>query len=223
MSGDVVVVGLGNPGSEYRGTRHNLGEDVVRELARRLGADVSRKRWQALVGTARVQAGAGVEASGSETAGVGAAGVGAPGRARTVWLVLPQTYMNMSGRAVAAALRDTGCAPDSLWVVHDELDLPLCRLRIRQGGSSAGNNGIKSIIGSVHTPDFWRFRVGVGKPPPGRGVDYVLGRWSRAEAARVPAVIEGCASALELALLEGPVRAMDAYNRAGSLGCDELP
>ena len=202
----MVVVGLGNPGAEYAGTRHNLGEAVVREFARRRGIDVSRKRWHSLVGS-----GPGVQ---------GALG----GR---VWVVLPQTYMNESGRAVKQALRDLDAGPESVWVVHDELDLPLCRLRIRLGGSAAGNNGIRSIIGSLGSPEFWRFRVGVGKPPAAggarRGVDYVLGRWSRAEAERVPAVVSGVADALERALSEGIVRAMDLYNRAGSLGCDELP
>ena len=198
----MVIVGLGNPGAEYAGTRHNLGEACVRELARRLGVEVTRKRWRSLVGLADVSF------------------EGFAGRA---WLVLPQTFMNLSGAAVAAALRDTGAGPDSLWVVHDELDLPLCRLRIRLGGSSAGNNGVKSIIGSLGTDAFWRFRVGVGKPPSSRrGVDYVLGRWSRAEAARLAPVVDGVADALEESLRSGIVRARDLYNRSGALGCPEL-
>jgi PTH1 family peptidyl-tRNA hydrolase len=201
----VVIVGLGNPGAEYAGTRHNLGETCVRELGRRLGVEITRKRWRSLVGFADV--------------GLGGAG-GFTGR---VWLVLPQTFMNLSGAAVASALRDVGVGPDSLWVVHDELDLPLCRLRIRRGGSSAGNNGVKSIISALGTDGFWRFRIGVGKPPSSRrGVDYVLGRWSRVEATRVPLVVEGVASALEEALRSGIVRARDLYNRSGALGCEEL-
>ena len=199
---DVVIVGLGNPGPEYAGTRHNLGEAVVRELASRARVDISRKRWQSLVGSF-------------------AGPAGGPAR---VWLVLPQTYMNLSGRAVAAALRDVGVGPDALWVVHDELDLPLCRLRIQFARSAAGNNGVRSIIATLRTSEFWRFRVGVGKPPVARrGVGYVLGRWSRAEAARVPSVVSGVADAVEVALREGVVRAMDLYNQAGSLGCEELP
>lgn len=197
-------MGLGNPGPEYAGTRHNLGEACVLEVARRAGVEVRRKRWQSLVGSFEVRP----------------AGGAGGGRA---WLVLPQTYMNLSGRAVAAALRDLGLGPSDVWVVHDELDLPLCRLRIRGDGSSAGNNGIQSIIGSLRTDSFWRFRVGVGKPPAAaKGVGYVLGRWSRAEAERVPKVVAGVADAIEVALREGIVRAMDLYNRAGSLGCDEL-
>lgn len=197
---DVVIVGLGNPGPEYAGTRHNLGQACVLELARRVGVEVSRKRWQSLVGSFAFGE------SGSR-----------------VWLVLPQTFMNLSGRAVASCVRDLGLAPSDVWVVHDELDLPLCRLRIRQDGSSAGNNGVKSIIASLRGSSFWRFRVGVGKPPAARaGVGYVLGRWSRAEASVVPVVVGGVADALEVALRDGLVRAMDLYNRSGSLGCEEL-
>ena len=197
----IVIVGLGNPGAGYAGTRHNLGETCVRALASRLGVEISRKRWRSLVGFSDRP-------------------LGFPGR---VWLMLPQTFMNRSGDAVAAALRDAGVGPASAWVVHDELDLPLCRLRIRLGGSAAGNNGVKSILGALGTDQFWRFRIGVGKPPSSRlGVNYVLGRWSRAEAARLPAVVAGVTDALEEALRSGVVRAMDLYNRAGSLGCEEL-
>lgn len=208
-------MGLGNPGREYSGTRHNLGEDVVRELARRMDVDVSRKRWSALVGAGRPL--------GPGPAGQAGAAVGE----RRVWMVLPQTFMNLSGRSVALAVRDLRARTDAVWVVHDELDLPLCRLRIRLGGSAAGNNGVRSVISSLGTQDFWRFRVGVGRPPggggDGRGVQYVLGRWSRTESERLPGVVAGVADALQLALREGPVRAMDVYNRSGSLGCEELP
>jgi PTH1 family peptidyl-tRNA hydrolase len=194
-----LIVGLGNPEEDYADTRHNLGFACVRELARRLDVKIDRKRWQSLVGRSE---------------------------ARGVWFVLPQTYMNLSGEAVARALRDTKLTPDQLWVVHDELDLPLCRLRIRRGGSGAGHNGVLSIISSLGTPDFVRFRVGIGKParkgsPAGRS--YVLGRFTKAEAARVPAIVDGVADALEMGLDAGIERAMERFNRAGSLGCEELP
>jgi PTH1 family peptidyl-tRNA hydrolase len=196
---ELLIVGLGNPESEYADTRHNLGFACVRELAGRLGIEVARKRWQSLVGH-------------SETHGV--------------WLVLPQTYMNLSGQPVAKALRDLSLTPQRLWVVHDELDLPMCRMRIRLGGSGAGHNGVLSIISALGMPDFVRFRVGIGKPsskgsPAGR--HYVLGRFTKAEAARLPNIVDGVASALELALEAGVERAMDKFNRPGALGCDELP
>ena len=192
-------MGLGNPESEYADTRHNLGFACVRELARRLGVSVDRKRWQSLIGRSE---------------------------AKRLWLVMPQTFMNLSGEAVAKALKDIGLAPEQTWVVYDELDLPMCRMRIRRGGSGAGHNGVRSLISSLGTDDFVRFRVGIGKPsrkgsPAGR--HYVLGRFTKAEAERLPQVINGVADALELALQAGIERAMDRYNRAGALGCEELP
>ncbi|TMF30978.1 MAG: aminoacyl-tRNA hydrolase [Chloroflexi bacterium] len=194
-----LIVGLGNPESEYADTRHNLGFACVRELARRLGVSVDRKRWQSLIGRSE---------------------------AKRLWLVMPQTFMNLSGEAVAKALKDIGLAPEQTWVVYDELDLPMCRMRIRRGGSGAGHNGVRSLISSLGTDDFVRFRVGIGKPsrkgsPAGR--HYVLGRFAKAEAERLPQVINGVADALELALQAGIERAMDRYNRAGALGCEELP
>src|SRR5207302_3494144 len=114
-----LIVGLGNPESEFADTRHNLGFDCVRALAGRMDVEIKKKRWRSLVGRSEQ---------------------------RNLWFVLPQTYMNLSGEAVKAAVRDLEVAPDRVWVVHDELDLPLCRLRIRTGGSGAGHNGVLSIM-----------------------------------------------------------------------------
>jgi PTH1 family peptidyl-tRNA hydrolase len=194
-----LIVGLGNPESDYADTRHNLGFACVRELAHRCGVPIDKKRWQSLVGRSE---------------------------GRGVWFVLPQTYMNLSGQAVAKALKDTGLTPAQTWVVYDELDLPLCRMRIRRGGSGAGHNGVKSLIASLGTDEFVRFRVGIGKPArkgSDSGVRYVLGRFTKAEAERVPKVIAGVADALEVALEAGVERAMDRYNRPAALGCEELP
>jgi peptidyl-tRNA hydrolase, PTH1 family len=196
---ELLIVGLGNPESEYADTRHNLGFACLHELARRLGVQVSRRRWQSLVGHSE---------------------------SHRVWIVLPQTYMNLSGEAVSKALRDLGLTGQQLWVVHDELDLPLCRMRIRRGGSGAGHNGVLSVISSLGTPDFVRFRVGIGKPARKglqSGRHYVLGRFTKAEAERLPHIVEGVADALELAVEAGIDRAMDRFNRAGALGCEELP
>jgi len=194
-----LIVGLGNPEADYADTRHNLGFACVRELARRMDVKVDRKRWRSLVAR-------------SETRGL--------------WLVLPQTYMNLSGEAVARALKDTGITPHETWVVYDELDLPMCRMRIRRGGSGAGHNGVRSLIDALGTDAFVRFRVGIGKPArkgSPAGAHYVLGRFTKAEAERLPQVVTGVADALELALEAGVERAMDRYNRAGSLGCEEMP
>lgn len=192
-----LIVGLGNPESEYADTRHNLGFACVRELARRFDTSIERKRWQSLIGRSEQ---------------------------RGLWFVLPQTYMNLSGEAVAKALRDTALKPEQAWVVYDELDLPLCRMRIRQGGSGAGHNGVRSIISALGTDDFVRFRVGIGKPArkgSDSGRHYVLGRFTKAEAERVPHIVSGVADALQMALEAGLERAMDRFNRPGALGCEE--
>ncbi|HXN91202.1 MAG TPA: aminoacyl-tRNA hydrolase [Candidatus Sulfotelmatobacter sp.] len=196
---ELLIVGLGNPEAEFADTRHNLGFACVRELARRMGVSVDKKRWQSLVGRSEAQG---------------------------VWLVMPQTYMNLSGQAVAKALKDMHLTPQQTWVVYDELDLPLCRMRIRRGGSGAGHNGVLSLITSLGTDDFVRFRVGIGKPArkgSEGGRHYVLGRFTKAEAERLPNVVNGVADALELALEAGLERAMDRYNRPNALGCEELP
>ncbi len=198
---NLVLVGLGNPGPEYAHTRHNIGWACLERFAEKQRVDLSRRRWRSRVGC-------GVVAG------------------QRVWLLEPQTFMNLSGRAVFEATRDLEVAPESVWVVYDEMDLPLCRLRIRRGGSSAGHNGIESIIASLHSDAFVRFRVGVGKQPrtgSSAGVRHVLGRFSRREAEAAEQVIDGVAGALQTALEEGLTRAMDLYNRAGSLGCEELP
>src|SRR5260370_42087570 len=132
-----LIVGLGNPESEFADPRHNLGFACVRELAGRLGTPIDKKRWRSLVGRAE---------------------------ARGAWFLLPQTYMNLSGQAVAKALKDTGLTPAQTWVVYDELDLPLCRMRIRRGGAGARDNGALSIIETLRPPAFSRVRGGIGQP-----------------------------------------------------------
>ena len=191
-----LIVGLGNPESEYADTRHNMGFACVRELAHRLEVRIDKKRWRSLVAR-------------SETRGL--------------WLVLPQTYMNLSGEAVSRALKDTGITPTNTWVVYDELDLPLCRMRIKTGGSTAGHNGVRSIIDALGRDDFVRFRVGVGKPGgkgSAAGIRHVLGRFTKSEKELVPSVVSGVADALEAALDAGIERAMDRFNRANALGCE---
>jgi peptidyl-tRNA hydrolase, PTH1 family len=194
----ILIVGLGNPGSEYSGTRHNLGAECLAELGGRLGTSLSRKRWKSLVGYAD------------------------PTPERRVWLIWPQTYVNLSGQAVATAVRDLGLQPESVWVLYDELDLPLCRLRIRRGGSAAGHNGVVSIMSSLRTHEFVRFRIGVGRPD-GDGIRYVLGRFGKRESEALAKIREGVLDALETALSSGVQAAMDKYNRVGSLGCEEIP
>ena len=193
-----MIVGLGNPGAEYAGTRHNLGSECLSVLAARLGVNLTRRRWKSLVGFTELPT------------------------ERRIWLAWPQTYMNLSGQAVAAAVRDLELEPESVWVVYDELDLPLCRLRIRRGGSSAGHNGVLSLMSSLKTHEFVRFRIGIGRPD-GDGVKYVLSKFGKRESAVLDQIREKVADALELALRSGLPAAMEAFNRAGSLGCEEIP
>ena len=199
MTGSVeeqVIVGLGNPGPDYRGTRHNIGFACLEELAFRLQLPITRRRWQAYVGSGEVGG-------------------------RRIYLVQPQTFMNESGLTVAKALKDLGVKPANLWVVHDELDLPLGRMRIKVGGSAAGHNGIRSIISNLGGNDgFVRFRVGVDKPPgPGHheGVAHVLSRFRGADEALSRRVIRMVADSLEVALELGVERAMDRFNRPEAL------
>jgi peptidyl-tRNA hydrolase, PTH1 family len=187
---DLVVVGLGNPGAEYAGTRHNVGFDVVDLLARRHGA--------------RLRPVKGVPVLSAEVR---------IGDARVV-LGEPTTYMNESGLAVRPLLRRHGVTdPGALVVVHDELDLPPGRLRVKVGGGLAGHNGLRSIVAHLHTPEFVRVRIGVGKPPSAaRGADHVLRRVPATERRLLDAVVEHAADAVERIVADGPDAAAERYN-----------
>jgi len=216
------VVGLGNPGSEFEGSRHNLGAEVVTELAERHQGRLKAERGlHALVGTVRMGA-------------------------RTVLLAIPQTFMNDSGRAVAPLVRRAGIdqpgepgTPEGsgqsgqsgqsgragdpapglatrLIVVHDELDLPTARVKVKSGGGNAGNNGLKSIESHLHTNAYLRVRVGIGKPP-GRqtGVDHVLKRPGATERSLLAVAVQEAADAVETIINEGVEVAMNRVNTDG--------
>ena len=182
-----LVIGLGNLGREYERSRHNVGFLVVDELARRYGARVTDKAAKSLVGRIRVGE-------------------------RELVLAKPQTMMNLSGLA-AKALRAKYDVPlERTLIIHDDLDHPFGRLRIRKSGSSAGNHGIDSLIGSFGTKDFTRFRVGIGRPP-GDGVDYVLSPFTADEQTELPAIIARTAEAVVFTVEHGVDRAMTEFNR----------
>ncbi len=188
---DHLVVGLGNPGDRYVGTRHNVGFETIGLLAERHGANLSAaKREQALV--AEVTIGG-----------------------RRVVLAQPTTYMNLSGESVARLVPRYGITdPRDLTVVHDEMDLPVGRLKVKFGGGAAGNKGIQSIDRHLHTPDYVRVRIGVGKPPhPRAGADYVLKRPPAAERGELDVVVQEAADAVELIIGEGVAEAMSRFNR----------
>jgi PTH1 family peptidyl-tRNA hydrolase len=185
----LLVVGLGNPGDEYAGTRHNVGADVIAVLADRHGGSLRRSKELALSCEVRM---------GGER----------------VALAFPQTFMNESGQAVQKLVRRHGVDdPARIVVVHDELDLPVGGLRVKDGGGLAGHNGLKSITAHLRTRDYLRVRIGVGKPP-GRqsGADHVLRRPGRAEAAELGVVIQEAADAVEAILAEGVDATMGRVN-----------
>ncbi|HEV7722971.1 MAG TPA: aminoacyl-tRNA hydrolase [Iamia sp.] len=190
---DLLVVGLGNPGAEYAGTRHNVGAEVIELLAQRHGGKLKRGKERALVDEVRVGE-------------------------RRLALAVPQTYMNLSGEAVAPLVRRHGITdPHRLVIVHDELDLPVGRIQVKVGGGLAGNNGLKSIKAHLHTDGFVRVRIGVGKPP-GRqqGADHVLRRPGKGERVELDIALAEAADAVELIVAGGVERAMERYNRQPS-------
>ena len=187
---DLLVVGLGNPGDEYAGTRHNVGADTVALLARRHGGALKRGKERALSTEVRIDG-------------------------RRVALAFPQTYYNESGQAVRLLAHRHGIEdPRQLVIVHDELDLEPGRLKVKVGGGLAGNNGLKSIKSHLKTDEFVRVRIGVGKPP-GRqqGADHVLRRPGRAERDELDVVVQEAADAVELIAAEGPEVAMTRFNQ----------
>jgi peptidyl-tRNA hydrolase, PTH1 family len=185
---DLLVVGLGNPGDEYRGSRHNLGAEVVELLAKRHGGRLRKRKERALVDEVTIDG-------------------------QRVALAIPLTYVNDSGHAVGALVRRFGVDPEQLVVVHDELDLPVAELKVKSGGGLAGHNGLRSIVAHLHTQDFQRVRIGVGKPVSReRGADHVLNRFSKRERAEVDVTVEQAADAVETIVRDGVDAAMNRFN-----------
>jgi peptidyl-tRNA hydrolase, PTH1 family len=179
---DWLIVGLGNPGSEHERTRHNIGFEIARTLIDRWQLPRLKARYRGLLTEGRTE----------------------PGGPR-VAVLLPQTYMNDAGQSVGPARGALQADLDHVLVLHDEIDLPFGEIRIRLGGGLAGHNGLKSIRGSLGSPDFARVRVGVGRPPttdPDRVAAYVLGRFSEPRA-DVAALIDEAADAAERVIRDG--------------------
>jgi PTH1 family peptidyl-tRNA hydrolase len=177
---DWLIVGLGNPGSEYAGTRHNIGFEVANLLATRWELPKAKSKYRGLLTEGRT-------------------GPGGP----RVAILLPQTYMNEAGQSVSPARGAMKLDLDRVLVIHDEIDLPFGEIRVRTGGGLAGHNGLKSLKQGLGSPDFARVRIGVGRPPttdPDRVAAYVLGRFAepRDEVARL---IDEAADATEEVVL----------------------
>jgi peptidyl-tRNA hydrolase, PTH1 family len=179
---DWLIVGLGNPGSEYTGTPHNVGFEVAEELRDRWQLGKPKSKYRALIADGKA----------------GLPGTDAP----RVAIITPLTYMNESGKSVAPARGELKVAPDRILVLHDEIDLPFGDIRTRLGGGLAGHNGLKSIKAALGTADFQRVRIGVGRPnstDPEKVAAYVLGRFKQPKA-EVEILIGAAADAAERVL-----------------------
>jgi PTH1 family peptidyl-tRNA hydrolase len=186
-----LLVGLGNPGREYRDTRHNVGFMVVDEIARRYALGWAQAPAQ--VPDAFIAKRYGTE---------------------PVLLAKPLTYMNLSGDAVAALMRYYDVPPADVLVIVDEADLPFCKLRARARGSAGGHNGLKSIIERLGTTEFSRLRLGVGRGDDRRDLgDHVLSIFERSERAELELFIARAADAAEMFAAEGIIKVMNTYNQ----------
>jgi peptidyl-tRNA hydrolase, PTH1 family len=187
-----LIVGLGNPGERYASTRHNIGARVVERLAERLDERFRKARFLPL----RV---AEAKANGER-----------------LWLVRPMTFMNVSGPPVASFARRHRIEPDRIVVCQDEIDLAFGSLRLKRGGSTAGHRGLDSLSGALRTKDFYRVRLGVGRPPGRKeAADHVLDTFTRLERDDVELLIESAADAVLTLVREGLSPAQDRFNRSG--------
>jgi PTH1 family peptidyl-tRNA hydrolase len=187
-----LVAGLGNPGDRYQDTRHNLGAVVVSRICETLGARPRKARFlPALVAEARY-------------------------RDVPLLLLFPGAWMNLSGPPVASFARRRGVSVDRVIACHDEIDLPFGALRVKKGGSTAGHHGLDSLVQALRSPDFYRIRLGVGRPP-GRedAVDFVLQPFRKAERDEVERLVADGADAVLALVTEGLAAAQARYNRAG--------
>ena len=184
-----LVVGLGNPGRKYAGSRHNVGFQCLDRLAEAWGLSFSRRKHKALLAQ-------------GEIAGL------------KVVLAKPQTFMNLSGQAVERLARFYRVPPESILVIHDDLDLPVGNIRLRPKGGSGGHKGMKSITERLGTQGFSRLRVGIDRPTHGDPVDYVLDDFAPDELIAIEEAYERAVSAVELWLGEGVEAAMNRYNHS---------
>ena len=179
------VAGLGNPGPEYTGTRHNIGFTVIDELAAQLGLAWEKStRWDALTS-----------------------------KQGDLVLAKPVSFMNRSGYPLVAIAQFYKIAPSEILVVLDDLALPLGRIRIRAGGGTGGHNGLDSVIMQFGTEDIPRLRIGIGAAPTAGSVDYVLGRFFEEERAQVNSAIDRSVQAIKCAVDNGVVAAMNTFNK----------
>ena len=194
-----LIVGLGNPGLEYALSPHNLGFMAVDRLAEGCGAKVAKKEAQSLTGKATLAG-------------------------QAVLLAKPQTYMNLSGAAVARLMARYSIEPEEMVVLFDDLDLPLGMIRIRRQGTAGGHNGMKSIIGAIQADEFIRVRMGIqpdSNSPLEEATPYLLGNFRRRELGAVSDLLDQAVDAVHMILREGPRKAMNRFNRRVAAGSKE--
>ncbi len=183
-----LIVGLGNPGSRYEKTRHNLGFMLVDLLAREYQTQVKREECRALIGRAEIEN-------------------------RTVELVKPQTFMNLSGESIACLLKKENRSSQNLIVISDDLALPLGSIRLRAKGSAGGHNGLKSMIQCLRTDEFTRLRIGIQPEHPLQNTkDFVLEAFSKTDFEIVDKVLQECVEAIRAVIADGIERAMAQFN-----------
>jgi len=185
-----LIVGLGNPGERYARNRHNVGFRCVHYLARAHSIDMHKKRFKASWGEGQIGA-------------------------QRVILAKPLTFMNESGQAVTPLSRWFKIPPERILVIHDDLDLPLGKVRLRPSGSSGGHKGLSSIIAELGTRDFSRLRIGIGRPEQGDPIDYVLGNFGRDQEQMIQATCELVARMVLCLVEEGIQKAMNTFNSNG--------
>jgi peptidyl-tRNA hydrolase, PTH1 family len=183
-----LIVGLGNPGSKYQWTRHNAGFMVLDKLSDVAGISTARKKFSGFYGEGSWQG-------------------------EQLLLLKPLTFMNLSGRSVAEALRFHKLSLENLIVIHDDLDIPFGRVKVKEGGGHAGHNGLRSLLSELGSGDFTRVRVGIGRPSRGDVVDYVLNRFADEELSRLPDLLDGVIDLIYVFCKEGPGKAMTLFNK----------
>lgn len=185
-----IIVGLGNPGRQYKGTRHNIGFQVIDEIASKHHIDVTEKKHKALVGKGMIQG-------------------------EKVILVKPQTFMNLSGESVRSVIDYYKIDEmTELILILDDVSLPPGQLRIRKKGSAGGHNGLKNIILHLNHDVFMRIRIGIGEKPSGYDLaDFVLGHFAKEEEELVMQSIKDASEAVEVLLTDGPDKAMNRFNK----------
>jgi PTH1 family peptidyl-tRNA hydrolase len=191
-----LIVGLGNPGPKYQWTRHNAGFMVLDKLSGIAGISVTRKKFSGYYGEGNWQS-------------------------EHLLLLKPLTFMNLSGRSVAEALRFNKLSIEDLVVIHDDLDIPFGRVKLKEGGGHAGHNGLRSLVSELGSGGFARVRVGIGRPLRDDVVDYVLSKFSDKELAQLPLLLDGVIDVLNVLFKEGLHKSMSLYNNRDLLAKED--